>query len=219
MNTKDRQMSALCELRSLAVESFNSLQDDRQSMRAMLRDLASSGQASTHFFDSSVNASAVEATMQRYSDVPVPPPSPTAQTHHQIPSPYFLPAPAPAPYFAPAAPAPSPGGPVGNFPPEFRGCLGCGGPDHVFRSCPSKHDPATKERFHRNFNAKFNCSPVSPSVAITTRLTGRPSTPLRICSRMLRNSITNLRPVVHPLSATPDHPSWGVAPVATRRPG
>jgi hypothetical protein len=58
MNTKDRQMSALRELRSLAVESFNSLHDDRQSMRNMLRNLASPDQASTHFFDLSVNASA-----------------------------------------------------------------------------------------------------------------------------------------------------------------
>jgi hypothetical protein len=39
---------------------------------------------------------------------------------------------------------------------EFRGCLGCGGADHIFRSCPRKDDPETKDRFHRNFNAKFD---------------------------------------------------------------
>jgi hypothetical protein len=182
------------------VKNFNSLQDDRQSMRAKLRDLASSGQASTHFFESSVNAPAAKATMQRYSDVPAPPSahSPTTQTHHQIPLPYFAPAPAPAPYFAPAA----------DFPPEFRGCLGCGGPDHVFRSCPLKHDPPTKERFHRNFNAKFNRSPRQPERSRHHSSYGPfQHAPPRLCSRLSRNSITNLRPAVHPLSATPDHPA------------
>jgi hypothetical protein len=147
MSTKERQMSALRELRSLAVDSFNSMQDDRQSMRSMLQEFSPQHQAASHLVDSSIHASAAEVTMQRYSDPPAPSapaaaPAPAAQTLHQVPS--------PPPY------GPSPGVPVGEFPPDFRGCLGCGGPEHVFRSCPMKHDRDTIARFHRNFNAKFN---------------------------------------------------------------
>jgi hypothetical protein len=32
---------------------------------------------------------------------------------------------------------------------DFRGCLGCGNADHVFKQCPAKDDPTTKQRFFR----------------------------------------------------------------------
>jgi hypothetical protein len=140
MSTKERQMSALRELRSLAVDSYNSLQDDRQSMRSMFQEFSPTHHANSHLVDSSTHASAAETTIRRYSDPPAPS-GPAAQTHHQIPSP------------PPSGPT---GVPVGEFSPDFRGCLGCGGHDHVFRSCPMKHDRDTITRFHRNFNAKFN---------------------------------------------------------------
>jgi hypothetical protein len=136
MSTKARQMTALRELRSLAVESWNALQDDKRNMRAMFRELSSSGRASNHFTESSTNVSSAEATMQRYSSDDLPSSS-AVQTYYQHPS-------------------PAPSGPASDFAPDFRGCLGCGGAEHVFRSCPMKSDPATIERFHRNFNIKFN---------------------------------------------------------------
>ena len=138
MTTKARQMSALHELRSLAVDSWNSTQDDNHRMRKMFRELsATNNRSSSHFTDSSTNVSSAEATMQRYSPAE-PSPSPAIQTNYQHPA------------------SSAPGGPISDFPPDFRGCLGCGGAEHVFRSCPMKSDPATIERFHRNFNIKFN---------------------------------------------------------------
>jgi hypothetical protein len=139
MTTKASQMTALRELRSMAVECFSTLQDDRASMRDMLRDLAPSGyalsrqNASNHNTDvvtPSVNASAAEETMQRYSN----PNRQTSQTNHTGHA----------------------GG--GNydgceFPPDFRGCLGCGG-DHIFKQCPHRSERASVDRFHRNYNAR-----------------------------------------------------------------
>ena len=138
MSTKDRQMSALRELRSLAVDSWNSMQDDKRSMRALFRELSTSSRSSNHVTEVATHVSSAEATMQRYSNDELPP-SPAIQTNYQHP-----------------APSPAPSDRVSDYPPEFRGCLGCGGDEHVFRSCPMKADPDTIARFHRNFNIKFN---------------------------------------------------------------
>ena len=137
MSTKARQMTALRELRSLAVESWSSLQDDKRSMRAMFRELSTSNRTSSHFTESSSNVSSAEATMQRYTP-DEPPATPAIQTNYQHPAP------------------PSTSERVSDYPADFRGCLGCGGSEHVFRSCPMKNDPVTIDRFHRNFNIKFN---------------------------------------------------------------
>jgi hypothetical protein len=123
MTTKDHQIAALCELRSLAVESFYALQDCL-SMRAMFHKLSPLGYTSSHLLDS-----AAKAAMQRYLD---PPASPAIQTYRQIPLPM------------PHLPSQSPGFPIGDFPAKFHDCLGCGGgPDHIFCSCPMKHHHAT----------------------------------------------------------------------------
>jgi hypothetical protein len=139
MVTKSSQMDALREIRTLASECHATLQDDRQSMRTMLHDLAprheGNRQPAYHRGRSqpSTNVSSAESTMRRYSASPR-----DAQSHHQtFPS---LPPPAEL---------------RGEFPADFRGCLGCGGPEHVFRSCPMREDRETIARFHRNFNAKF----------------------------------------------------------------
>ena len=142
MATKDRQMNALRELRSLAVESWNATQDDKRSMRAMFQELSSNStrnnnRSNSHHLDSSSHVSSAEATMARYSPSETSP-SPAIQTNYQHPA------------------SSAPDGPPSDYPPDFRGCLGCGGADHVFRSCPMRRDPATLERFHRNFNIKFN---------------------------------------------------------------
>jgi hypothetical protein len=142
MTTKARQMIALRELRSMAVECFSALQDDRAIMRDMLRDLAPTGytsscqNASNHTTDvvtSTINASATEETMQHYSH-PNPARRLTSQTNHTGHT----------------------GG--GNydgckFPPDFRVCLGCGG-DHIFRQCPQWSKRASVDPFHRNYNAR-----------------------------------------------------------------
>lgn len=137
-STRARQMHAIRKLQSLAVESWNAIQDDKRNMRLMLQELAPnnnrSNRSNSHCLESSANASSAKATMQRCSP-PKPLPSPSIQTNYQDPA---------------------PGGPVSDFAPDFRGCLGCGGSDHVFRSCPMKSDPATKERFHCNYNVKFH---------------------------------------------------------------
>jgi hypothetical protein len=93
-------------------------------------------QTNTNYFDSSINVFYAESTMRGYSDTP---PPFDAQLHHQT-------FPAPSDSTIPFR---------GEFPPDFRGCLGCGGPEQVFRSCPLKEDRETIDRFHRNFNAKF----------------------------------------------------------------
>jgi hypothetical protein len=147
MTTKDRQMSALRELRSLAVESWNSAQDDKQSMRDMMRELTNGHKntSRSHVVEANAHVSSAEATMQRYSNLPPSPivdrqpsPSTAIQTNHQIPS------------------SPAPDELKSDFAPDFRGCLGCGGADHVFRSCAMKSDPRTLDRFHKNYNIKFN---------------------------------------------------------------
>jgi hypothetical protein len=136
MTSKARQMTALRELRSLAVTSWNSIQDDKRSMRALIREVSGNNRSSNHITEATTHISSAEATIQRYaSDDPAP--HAAIQTNHQFPS------------------TTAPGGPVSDFPPDFRGCLGCGG-DHVFRSCPMRKDPATVDRFHKNFNIKFN---------------------------------------------------------------
>ena len=138
MTTKDRQMSALRELRSLAVESWYTLQEDKKSMRDMLREMhPGNNRSNTHVLESSTNVSSAEATMQRYSPPEDSQPSPAIHTHHQTPGTTSDTA-------------------VSDFAPEFRGCLGCGIADHVFRSCPMRDDPATIKRFHWNYNIKFN---------------------------------------------------------------
>jgi hypothetical protein len=147
MVTKRSQMDALRELRTLASECYATLQDERQSMRTMFQELAPHQDnnrrqdtsqrypTNSNYYDSSVNLSSAESTMRHYSDTP---PAFDAQSHHQT-------FPAPSDSSTPLR---------GEFPPDFRGCLGCGGPEHVFRSCPMK-DRETIARFHRNFNAKF----------------------------------------------------------------
>jgi hypothetical protein len=136
MTTKIRQMPALRELRSLAVTSWNSIQDDKRSMRASIREVSVANRSSNHMTEAAANVSSAEAAIQRcVSDDPAP--SSAIQTNHQFPS------------------SPVPGAPVSDFPTKFRGCFGCGG-DHVFRSCPMRKDPATIDRFHKNFNVKLN---------------------------------------------------------------
>lgn len=100
----------------------------------MSRDTSTSGHASNHHLESSTHVSSAKATMQQYAPTAEFPPNPAIQTNY----------------------ATAPGAAVSDFAPDFRGCLGCGGSEHVFRSCPMQHDPATIERFHRNFNIKFN---------------------------------------------------------------
>jgi hypothetical protein len=149
MTTKASQMHALRELRSLAVESWSTLQDDKRNMRLMLQEMAPhnnnrSNRSNSHHLDASANTSSAEETMQRYQR-PEPSSNQSIQTNYQNPA---------------------PGGLVSDYASDFRGCLGCGGADHVFRSCPMKSDPATKERFHRNFNIKFNRPQMDPRPAI-----------------------------------------------------
>ncbi len=63
MTSKDRQMTALRELRSLAVESWSALQEDKRSMREMLRELTPHHRTSNHVLESSTNVSSAEVTM------------------------------------------------------------------------------------------------------------------------------------------------------------
>lgn len=142
-------MTALHELRSLAVESWSSLQDDKRSMRAMFHKLSTSSHANSHFTEPSANVSSAEATMQRYTPEEPSPPSAIQMSYQH-----------------PAAPVPSER--ISDYPSDFRGCLGCGGADHVFRSCPIKLDPNTIERFHRNFDIKFN-RPARPQPEVAPR--------------------------------------------------
>ena len=141
MTTKARQMIALRELHSMAVECFSVLQDNRASMRDMLRELAPAGynasrhNASNHTTDvvsSTVNASVAEETIHRYSN-PRPARRLTSQTNHT---------------------GHAGGGNYDSceFPPDFRGCLGCGG-NHVFRQCPQRSERVSVDRFPRNYNA------------------------------------------------------------------
>jgi hypothetical protein len=141
MTTKNSQMTALRELRSLAVESWNTYLEDKSSMRAMLAEFHP--RPSNHFLestatvDASAHVSSAEETMQKHApEYPSAGPAITTNYQHQ--------------------PPPPPGAAKGDFAPDFRGCLGCGGPEHIFKFCPMKNDPATIERFHRNFNFKFN---------------------------------------------------------------
>jgi hypothetical protein len=136
MTTKNRQMTALHELRSLAVASWNYLQDDKRSMRTLIREVSVTNRSSNHVTEAATNISSAEATIQRYASDDPGPPSSAVQTNHQFPS------------------STAPGAPASDFPSDFRGCLGCGG-DHVFRSCPMREDPATVDRFHKNFDIKF----------------------------------------------------------------
>jgi hypothetical protein len=131
MTTKTSQMHALRELRSLASDCFATMQDDRKALRSMVLECTS---GSRH--KSSSHTSAAETTMQQYS----PPPNLGMPTSLPARSP-------PNPSSRPLAAC--------EFPADFRGCLGCGGADHVFRVCPQRTDPAITERFHRNFNARF----------------------------------------------------------------
>jgi hypothetical protein len=144
MTTKDRQMTALRELRSLAVESWTSLQEDKKSMRDMLRELSPHHRTSNHFLESSTNVSSAEATMERYAPENSHP-NPFIQSNYQNPA------------IVPHETL------VSDYAPDFRGCLGCGVADHVFRACPMKNDPVTITRFHRNFNIKFNRPQRDPS--------------------------------------------------------
>jgi hypothetical protein len=125
--TKDRQMSALRELQSLAAASWSTLQEDKKSMRDMLRELSPHGRTSNHFLESSAHVSSAEATMEHCSPEDSHP-SPAIQTNYQNPA------------------IGAQGAPVSDFAPKFRGCLGCSIPDHVFRSCPMKNDPAAVTR-------------------------------------------------------------------------
>jgi hypothetical protein len=55
---------------------------------------------------------------------------------------------------------------VCSYPSDFRGCLGCGNPDHTFRQCPDKADPATKNKFFRElFSMKPNLRKHPPNAA------------------------------------------------------
>jgi hypothetical protein len=44
-------------------------------------------------------------------------------------------------------------GRASDFPLEFRGCMNCGDPDHVFHDSPDRNSLEAKSRFHSNFNA------------------------------------------------------------------
>ena len=85
MTTKDRQMTALRELRLLAVESWSSFQDDKRNMRALFRKLSTSSRANSHFTESLTNVSSAEATMQQYSPEESSP-TPAIQTNYQHPA-------------------------------------------------------------------------------------------------------------------------------------
>jgi hypothetical protein len=128
------------------VKSWSVIQCDKRNTRLMLQEMAPhnnnrSNRSNGHCLDASANASSAEETMQRCQR-PEPSPNQSIQTSYQNPA---------------------PGGLVSDHASDFRGCLGCGSSDHVFRSwCPMKLDPTTEERFHRNFNAKFNRPQTEP---------------------------------------------------------
>ena len=41
---------------------------------------------------------------------------------------------------------------VSRFPDRFRGCLGCGSIDHMFRACPQQSDLAMKQKSHKDLH-------------------------------------------------------------------
>jgi hypothetical protein len=127
MTTKSRQMSAVRELRTLAMECYGMQLEERRSMRDMFRDIRQNPHTHT---------SSAEWTMQQHSPLPTARPNPSPKSD------------------SPAATSNVPAqAPACEFPAEFRGCLGCGG-EHIFRVCPHKDNPVNKERFHRNFHAR-----------------------------------------------------------------